>query len=161
MQPLARLRLRLTAWYAGSSCRSSRCWVGDCSSRSGTACRSSSTPSLRGATSALMQAARIREAELASAKGVVADAVDELHIPDRSLYLLAEGATPVRPAEAPDWIRDAAGRPSVPGRHTASERRNKTTSCGSTPSASPARMVRCMWPPRWPTGWSSSTSTPR
>jgi len=26
MQSLAGLRLRLTAWYAGSSCRSSRCW---------------------------------------------------------------------------------------------------------------------------------------
>src|SRR2546430_3237180 len=47
--------------------------------------------SLRAAASALMQAARIREAELAGAKGVVADAVDELHIPDRALYLFGAG----------------------------------------------------------------------
>src|SRR5207247_2244905 len=45
---------------------------------------------------------------LVGAKGVVADAVDELHIPDRALYLFAAGATPIKPAEAPDWIREAA-----------------------------------------------------
>jgi len=39
---------------------------------------------------------------------VVADAVDELHIPDRALYLFAAGATPIKPADAPDWIREAA-----------------------------------------------------
>src|SRR3989440_1091553 len=64
--------------------------------------------SVRAAAPALMQAARIREAELAAAKGVVADAVDELHIPDRALSLFAAGATPIKPAEAPDWIREAA-----------------------------------------------------
>src|SRR2546422_11668320 len=64
--------------------------------------------SLRAAVSALMQAARIREAELAGAKGVVADAVDELHIPDRALYLFAAGGAPIQPPPAPAWVWGAA-----------------------------------------------------
>ncbi|HXL52673.1 MAG TPA: HAMP domain-containing sensor histidine kinase [Gemmatimonadales bacterium] len=108
MQSLAGLRLRLTAWYAGIFVSILALLGGGLFFAIRHRMSQQLDASLRGATSALMQAARIREAELASAKGVVADAVDELHIPDRSLYLLAEGATPVRPAEAPDWIRDAA-----------------------------------------------------
>jgi signal transduction histidine kinase len=64
--------------------------------------------SLRSATAALIHAARIRAAEQAAPTGVVADAVDELRIPDRSLYLFSAGATPLRPAAAPTWIREAA-----------------------------------------------------
>src|SRR6266478_5709954 len=108
MQSLAGLRLRLTAWYAGIFVSILALLGGGLFFAIRHRMSQQLDASLRGATSALMQAARIREAELASAKGVVADAVDELHIPDRSRYRLAEGATPVRPAEAPDWIRDAA-----------------------------------------------------
>src|SRR5204863_2246028 len=56
---------------------------------------------------ALEQAARIRETERASARGAVVDAVDELHIPDRSLYLLDEHERPIKPAEAPGWVLEA------------------------------------------------------
>src|SRR5207249_11558025 len=64
--------------------------------------------SLRAATSALIQAARVRETEQARATGLVADAVDELHIPDRSLYLFDLAGRPIKPDAAAEWIRDAA-----------------------------------------------------
>jgi signal transduction histidine kinase len=64
--------------------------------------------SLHAATGALMQAARIREAEQANAHGAVVDAIDELHIPDRSLYLLDGDGSPIKPATAPVWVSDAA-----------------------------------------------------
>src|SRR5205823_5703794 len=55
----------------------------------------------------LEEAARIRETARASARGAVVDAVDELHIPDRSLYLLDEKERPIKPAEAPGWVLEA------------------------------------------------------
>jgi signal transduction histidine kinase len=66
--------------------------------------------SLRGATKELVRAARIREMEAAGAHGNVVDAVDELHIPDRALYLLDSVGTPVKPSTASPWIRAAAVR---------------------------------------------------
>src|SRR3989442_9160375 len=72
--------------------------------------------SLQAATAALMQAARIRETEQAHAKGAVVDAVDELHIPDRSLYLLDSSGRPIKPEHAADWIQDAAREAARTGR---------------------------------------------
>ena len=43
------------------------------------------------------------------------DAVDELHIPDRQLYLLTATGEPVKPASADPWIRSAALRASREG----------------------------------------------
>ena len=108
MQSLAGLRLRLTAWYAGIFVSILALLGGGLFFAIGHRMSRQLDASLRTAAAALMQAARIREAELAGAQGVVADAVDELHIPDRSLYLFAAGATPIKPAEAPDWVREAA-----------------------------------------------------
>src|SRR6266516_3144430 len=108
MHSLARLRLRLTAWYVGVFLSILALLGGGLFLAIRHRMSQQLDASLRAAASALMQAARIREAELAGAKGVVADAVDELHIPDRALYLFAAGATPIKPAEAPDWIREAA-----------------------------------------------------
>jgi len=108
MQSLAGLRLRLTAWYAGIFVSILALLGGGLFFAIGHRMSQQLDASLRTAAAALMQAARIREAELAGAQGVVADAVDELHIPDRSLYLFAAGATPIKPAEAPDWVREAA-----------------------------------------------------
>lgn len=71
--------------------------------------------SLRDATSELARAARIRETESAAATGQVMDAVDELHIPDRQLYLLTPTGKPVKPAQAPAWISSAAVRASREG----------------------------------------------
>src|SRR5437016_4211831 len=108
MHSLARLRLRLTAWYVGVFLSILALLGGGLFLAIRHRMSQQLDASLRAAASALMQAARIREAELVGAKGVVADAVDELHIPDRALYLFAAGATPIKPAEAPDWIREAA-----------------------------------------------------
>lgn len=69
--------------------------------------------SLRDATAELERAAAIRESEAGLAGGVV-DAVDELHIPDRSLFLLHLDGSPVRPERVEEWIR-AAGRKSTQG----------------------------------------------
>ena len=106
MEPLVRLRLHLTAWYAGVlvlvlvvlgtglflTVRRQMARHLDVS--------------LRAAAASLEQAARIRESERAGARGAVVDAVDELHIPDRSLYLLDDDFRPIKPAVVPDWIRD-------------------------------------------------------
>ena len=108
MQSLAGLRLRLTAWYAGIFVSILALLGGGLFFAIRHRMSQQLDASLRTAAAALMQAARIREAELTGAQGVVADAVDELHIPDRSLYLFAAGATPVKPAEAPDWVRESA-----------------------------------------------------
>src|SRR3989440_10956725 len=107
MDPLARLRLQLTAWYAGVlvlvlALLGTGLFL--------TVRRQMSRHldvSLRAAAAALEQAARIRESERAGARGAVVDAVDELHIPDRSLYLLDDEFRPIKPPVVPDWIRDA------------------------------------------------------
>jgi signal transduction histidine kinase len=46
--------------------------------------------------------------ESQTARGQVVDAVEELHIPDRSLYLFDAAGQPVTPASAPAWIVGAA-----------------------------------------------------
>ena len=107
MDPLARLRLQLTAWYAGVLVLvlvllGSGLFL--------TVRRQMSRhldASVGAAAAALEQAARIRESERAGARGAVVDAVDELHIPDRSLYLLDDDFHPIKPAVVPDRIRDA------------------------------------------------------
>src|SRR2546430_6860082 len=107
MDAVARRRLQLTAWYAGVlvlvlvvlgtglflTVRRQMSRHLDVSRRAGAA--------------ALEQAARMRESGRAGARGAVGDAVDELHIPDRSLYLLDDEFRPIKPPVVPDWIRDA------------------------------------------------------
>jgi signal transduction histidine kinase len=73
--------------------------------------------SLRSATLELVRAARIRELE-AGARGRVIDAVDELNIPDRSLYLLDVNGNPIKPAKADNWIRQAARKAGATGQIT-------------------------------------------
>jgi signal transduction histidine kinase len=70
--------------------------------------------SLRSATLELVRAARIREME-AGARGRVVDAVDELNIPDRILYLLDVNGNPIKPAKADNWIRQAAKKAGASG----------------------------------------------
>ncbi len=71
--------------------------------------------SLRTAAAELERAARIREME-AGASGNVVDAVDELHIPDRALYLLDASGQPVKPVSVPAWLHDVAQRAAHEGR---------------------------------------------
>src|SRR5438045_8354303 len=107
MEQLARLRLQLTGWYAGVlGLVLLVLGVGLFLTVRRQMARHLDV-SLRAAAAALEQAARIRETERAAAQGAVVDAVDELHIPDRSLYLLDDDFHPIKPAVLPDWIREA------------------------------------------------------
>jgi len=116
MEQLARLRLQLTAWYAGVLVLVlAVLGVGLFFTVRRQMARHLDV-SLRAAAAALEQAARIRETEQVGAHGAVVDAVDELHIPDRSLYLLDQDVHPIKPAVLPDRIRDAI-REAAEGKH--------------------------------------------
>ncbi len=114
--PLAKLRLRLTAWYVGTFGLILLLLGGGLFLAIRTQISHQLDRSLRQATTALMQAARIREVESRTASGAVVDAVDELHIPDRSLYLTLPDGTPVKPPQAEAWVRDAARLAGQTGR---------------------------------------------
>lgn len=113
--PLRRLRLRLTVWYVGTF------FVILALLGTGlffTIRRQLSRQlddALHSATTDLARAARIRQIESASAHGQVVDAVDELHIPDRTLYLLDRTGKAIKPDTAPQWVRDAAQRAVAAG----------------------------------------------
>src|SRR5512144_87090 len=98
--PLGRLRRRLTAWYAATFCAI----LALLGSGLFLTVRHQFTEqlgqSLRDATAELRRAALIREMEAAGAQGKVVDAVDELHIPDRTLYLFDADGRVVKPAHA-------------------------------------------------------------
>src|SRR5260370_25331473 len=116
MRELGRLRLRLTFWYAGIfMVILGLLGAGLFAVIRHQIARQLDT-SLQAATAALMQAARIREVERAHAKGAVVDAVDELHIPDRSLYLLDSLARPIKPEQVAPWIQAAAREAAAIGR---------------------------------------------
>jgi signal transduction histidine kinase len=66
--------------------------------------------SLAMATDAIERATSIREAEQSIASVVVMDAVGELRIPDRDLYLFDAAARPLVPGTAPRAIVDVAGQ---------------------------------------------------
>src|SRR2546429_9586582 len=103
MEQLARLRLQLTAWYAGVlGLVLLVLGVGLFLTVRRQMARHLDV-SLRAAAAALEQAARIRETERAAAHAAEADAVDEPHIPDRPLYLPAHDFHPIKPAALPDW----------------------------------------------------------
>src|SRR6266702_720392 len=116
MRPLARLRLQLTAWYAGVFLLVLALLGGGLFVTIRHQMSRHLDASLRAAAAALEQAARIRETERTSAHGAVVDAVDELHIPDRSLYLLDQDVHPIKPGALPDGIRDAI-REAAEGKH--------------------------------------------
>ena len=113
--PLLRLRARLTAWYAAA--------FGVVLLSLGLGLffvvrhqlSGQLDESLVAATREIVDAARIREMETANARGPVVDAIDELHIPDRALFLLDTSGNPVRPAQAPDWVRAAARATAATG----------------------------------------------
>src|SRR5881296_1929397 len=108
MAPLARLRLQLTVWYAGVFTLVFALLGGGLFLTIRQQMSRHVDKSLGAAAASLEQAARIRETERASAHGAVVDAVDELHIPERSLYLLDEAGHGIKPAAVPVWIGDAA-----------------------------------------------------
>jgi signal transduction histidine kinase len=66
--------------------------------------------SLRSATAELVRAARIREMERRDARGTVVDAVEELRVPDRMLYLLDSAGRAISPRAVPAWVASGAQR---------------------------------------------------
>lgn len=115
LPPLARLRLRLTAWYVATFCAILILLGGGLFLTIRHQLSKQLDDSLRDATHELVRAARIREMEAAGAQGSVVDAVDELHIPDRALYLMTVEGQPVKPPSADEWLRDAAQRAGTSG----------------------------------------------
>ena len=117
VQRLVRLRLRLTIWYVATFALiilflGAALFVVIRNQLS-----QQLDDSLKSATLELVRAARIRELE-AGARGEVIDAVDELNIPDRLLYLLDLEGDPVKLGKVDDWIRRAAKRAAQLGQVT-------------------------------------------
>jgi signal transduction histidine kinase len=112
---LARLRLRLTIWYVATFGLIILLLGGGLFAVIRYQLSQQLDDSLHSATGELVRAARIREVEAAGARGRVIDAVDELNIPDRTLYLLDTNGRPVKPDTAAAWIRSAAGQAAKAG----------------------------------------------
>jgi signal transduction histidine kinase len=106
-QQLRQLRHRLTAWYVVTFCGILLLLGGGLFLSIRHQLSTQLDRSLHSATTELARAARIREME-AGASGRVVDAVEELHIPDRALFLLDTAGKPVTPDTAPAWVRAAA-----------------------------------------------------
>jgi signal transduction histidine kinase len=110
VQPLTRIRLGLTAWYAATFGLILVLLGGGLFTVIRSQITSQLDASLEAATEQLIRAANIREMEAAEARGQVVDAVDELHIPDRQLFLLTADGKPFKPSTAPAWVERAAAR---------------------------------------------------
>ena len=108
MDPLRRLRLRLTAWYAGTFAVILLVLGVGLFTAIATRIDRELQASVRRAARELIGAARVREMEARQARGAVVDAVDELHIPDRSLYLFDGAGRLVRPDTADPALRVVA-----------------------------------------------------
>ena len=115
IRPLDALRLRLTAWYVATFGLILLLLGGGLFLTVRSQMSRHLDDSLRMAARELMRAARIRELESRTTTGAVVDAVDELHIPDRALFLLQTDGSPVKPPVADAWIRDAARRAAREG----------------------------------------------
>jgi signal transduction histidine kinase len=119
IQRLVRLRLRLTIWYVATFGLIILLLGGGLFVVITHQLSQQLDDSLQTATAELVRAARIRELEEASVRGRLIDAVDELNIPDRVLYLLDIQGKPVKPGNAEPWIVNAAKRAGRTGRATA------------------------------------------
>jgi signal transduction histidine kinase len=118
IQRLARLRIRLTIWYVATFGLIILLLGAGLFAVISYQLSQQLDDSLNGATMELVRAARIREMEAASPRGHVIDAVDELNIPDRILYLLDTLGNPVKGQKVDDWIRRGAKDAGKLGRVT-------------------------------------------
>ena len=108
LQPLNRLRQRLTAWYVATFSAILLLLGTGLFVVMTRQVDQQLDQSLTDATHEIERAAEIRAEEARRARGVVADAVDELRVPDRTLYLLDARGMPVQPSEQPDWVLQVA-----------------------------------------------------
>ena len=103
---LGRLRVRLTLWYAATFALILLLLGAGLFVAIGTQVSRRIDASLVAATAAIERATHVLEVERAA--GGAADAVEELHIPDRELYLFDANGRPITPPHADAWIVDAA-----------------------------------------------------
>jgi signal transduction histidine kinase len=103
---LGRLRVRLTLWYAGTFAFILLLLGAGLFLAIGSQVSRRIDQSLHAATAAIERATDDLETERAA--GIAADAVEELHIPDRDLYLFDANDHPITPDSADLWVRDAA-----------------------------------------------------
>jgi len=118
LRRLVRLRLRLTIWYVATFALIIFLLGAGLFAAISHQLSEQLDQSLRNATLELVRAARIREQEGANPRARVLDAVDELNIPDRDLYLLDPKGEPIKPAAADPWIREAARQAAATGQAT-------------------------------------------
>lgn len=110
---LRRLRVRLTLWYAATFAVILLLLGAGLFLAIGTQVSRRIDASLVSATAALVRATHDLEVERAA--GVAADAVEELHIPDRELYLFEADGRAITPPQADVWIVDAARTAAATG----------------------------------------------
>ncbi|MDQ6829469.1 MAG: HAMP domain-containing histidine kinase [Gemmatimonadota bacterium] len=117
MKPLTRLRLQLTAWYGGTFALLLIALGVTLLVAITRQMSNQLDNSLRDATREVARATATRELESVSAAGRAVDALDELHIPDRSLFLFDTTGAPLvaRPGaqELRPLVLDAARRGSA------------------------------------------------
>lgn len=118
LRRLVRLRLRLTIWYVATFALIIFLLGAGLFAAISHQLSEQLDQSLRNATLELVRAARIREQEGANVRARVLDAVDELNIPERVLYLLDARGIPIKPTDADPWIRDAARQAGANGQAT-------------------------------------------
>jgi signal transduction histidine kinase len=118
IQRLVRLRLRLTIWYVATFGLIVLLLGAGLFAVIRYQLSQQLDASLHSATQELVRAARIREVEAAAARGRTIDAVDELNVPDRTLYLLDSHGNPVKPDTVSDWIGSAARQAARVGQIT-------------------------------------------
>jgi signal transduction histidine kinase len=111
-----RLRLRLTVWYVGVLTLVLVLLGGGVFFAIRHQMSRHLDASLKAAAAAVMQATLIREIERVRATTGLADAVAELDIPDRRLYLFDADGRSIVPPHAEDWVAAAAREAAHIGR---------------------------------------------
>jgi signal transduction histidine kinase len=108
LRALTRLRMRLTTWYLVTFGTILLLLGGALFAAIREQISRELDRSLDASIRELVRAAHVREIERAGVHGPLVDAVDELMIPDRELFLLDASGAPVRPDTAPRWVRAVA-----------------------------------------------------
>jgi len=103
---LGRLRVQLTLWYAGTFAFILLLLGAGLFLAIGSQVSRRMDQSLHAATAAIERATHDLETEQAA--GLAADAVEELHIPDRDLYLFDAKGHHITPDTVDVWVSDAA-----------------------------------------------------
>ncbi|HZS60220.1 MAG TPA: ATP-binding protein [Gemmatimonadaceae bacterium] len=115
MTPLTRLRLQLTAWYAGTFTLILIVLGAIVFTVIGRRLAEELDESLADATHAAERATQIRETESKLGSAQIADAFSELVIPDHRLFLFDSTGVPIVPRDPPDPVRDIASKAAAQG----------------------------------------------